>query len=428
MPAAEAPVAPAAPATAPAPVPEMARTAAPARQPMRGDRVMKVAQGLEKMGTAPGEGTPATPAKAPETKPSEKPADKPADSPETKPAEAPQTKPGEEGVAAAPSTATDGDKKKVNPWKVVDEWKSKYADLERKFADSTKNGLAEREKSEYLERIAKAEERIKGYEDDLRYTNYSKSAEFKEKYQNRYDDRWKLAMGELSELTVPNPDGSERGFEAKDLLGLMSLPLKEAYARAQELYGDLAGTVINHRTELRRMHDEMNHALEEAKTKGGEREKQIAEQRAVEQKQIDSLIAQSFDATHKASLKDPKNGRFFNQIEGDDEWNAALQRGKELAAAFLHRPDAPGLSADQRKELSEKLAANFNRAAAFGPMKLLVTRLEKKVATLEKELSGFKSSSPAAATNGAPAPAPVATGARKMDSMFADIAKRGVAQ
>ena len=51
----------------------------------------------------------------------------------------------------------------------------------------------------------------------------------------------------------------------------------------------------------------------------------------------------------------------------------------------------------------------------------------KKVAALEKELSGFKQSSPAAATNGAPAPAPVAPTGRKMDSMFADIAKRGTA-
>lgn len=395
---------------------------------MRGERVSKVAQGLEKMGTAPAD---IAPAKPDTSKPAERPAEaqpKPADAPEQKPADSPEAKPAEEGVAAPSTAAPEGEKKKVNPWKVVDEWKAKYAELERKHVESTKNGLAENEKAEYLERLNKAEERIKSYEDDLRYTNYSKSQEFKEKYQNRYDDRWKLAMGELNELTVPNPDGSERAFEAKDLLGLMNLPLKEAYAKAQELYGDLAGTVINHRTELRRMHDEMNHALEEARTKGGEREKQLAEQRTLEQKQIDSLIATSFKSVHDSSLKDPKNGRFFNQVEGDQEWNDALQRGKELAAAFLHNPAAPGLSTDQRKELSEKLAANFNRAAAFGPMKLLVTRLEKKVATLEKELSGFKASSPAAATNAAPAPAPVAAGGKRMDSMFADLAKRGTAQ
>ena len=56
MPAAEAPVAPAAtaPAAASTSVPEMpARPGAPVRQPMRGDRVTKIAQGLEKMGTQP---------------------------------------------------------------------------------------------------------------------------------------------------------------------------------------------------------------------------------------------------------------------------------------------------------------------------------------------------------------------------------------
>jgi hypothetical protein len=418
----EAPPAPAAAAPAPPAVPEMpARPGAPARAPMRGERVTKIAQGLEKMGTQP------TP------EPTPKPADKPAeaapepkpDSTDNKPGDAPQPKPAEEGVAKPTEAAPAIDKKdKPNPWKMYEQAKSENGTLKQRIHELETKGVNPQEKEQYLERIAEYEKKIRGYEDDLRYTNYSKSAEFKEKYQSRYDDRWKLAMGELGELTVPNPDGSERAFGTNDLLGLMNLPLKEAYAKAQELYGDLAGTVINHRTELRRIHDEMNHALEEAKTKASEREKQISEQRAIEQKQVDSLIASSFKASHEAAVKDPKNGRFFNQADGDDEWNTALQRGKELSAAFLQSPAAPGLSAEQRKEISEKHAAIFNRSAAFGPMKLLVTRLEKKVATLEKELSGFKQSSPAAATNGAPAPAPVAATGRKMDSMFADIAKR----
>lgn len=392
---------------------------------MRGERVTKVAQGLEKMGKpneaiAPANEPPETKSPVPETKPS---------SPETKSPDDATKQPDPATNAQVDATkapeaapAADGKKDKPNPWKMYEQAKAENGSLKQKIHELETKGVNPKEKDEFLERIAKYEEKIKGYEDDLRYTNYSKSAEFKEKYQNRYDDRWKLAMGELNELTVPNPDGSERAFKADDLLELMHLPLRQAHAKAQELYGDLAGTVLNHRTELRRIHDEMNSALEEAKTKGSEREKKISEQRAIEQKQVDTLIAQSFEAAHKASLKDPSNGRFFNQVDGDDEFNASLQRGKELSAAFLQSPAAPGLSAEQRKEISEKHAAIFNRSAAFGPMKLLLTRLEKKVSTLEKELSGFKQSSPAAATNGAPAPAPVAPTGRKMDSFRAGIA------
>jgi hypothetical protein len=232
-------------------------------------------------------------------------------------------------------------------------------------------------------------------------------------------------MDDVGELTVPLQDGSERSIQPQDVLELMNMPLKQAQARAEELYGPFASHVMGHRTELKRIHQEMTEALDNARKNGAERERATNEARSAQTAQTDKFIADTFKEVYDASLADPQNGRFFKQVEGDKEWNASLQRGRELSSVFLKRPDEHGLSTEQRRERVEQLAALFNRSSAYGPMKLLVGRLEKELATVKKELAGYKDSKPDLTGGQRPLNGQPATYAREIDKMRAELRKLG---
>ncbi len=316
---------------------------------------------------------------------------------------------------------------KVQPWKLANYYKDRFGDAQAEIAKLKTEGLATAEKQDYLTRIEKAEARLKEYDDEMRFTNYSKSEEFKTKYQAPYDKAWKVAMSEIGELTVPNPDGSQRSIVPQDILDLVNMPLGRARAQAEELYGVFADDVMTHRKEIKRLADEQNAALEEAKLNGGKREKERSEMQSKTKAEISQHVQQTFKQALSEALKHPEIGEFFNPKEGDEAWNQALEAGKQLFKKVYQQPDDPSLTPKQRAELVEAHAAIFNRSAAFGPMRRLIKGLRKELAEVKKENEGFKGSRPDA-SGGSQAPAAGVntsgmTGLQRMQAKLAALAK-----
>lgn len=434
MPAAATIDAPPAPAAAPAPPVTIPATPKPGllRPSPARDKMFKA---LEDQGKPADAIAPATPDQKPATQPPSKPAaapepPKPSDAPKPGDAPAPST----DQPPAEPSTskmdpkmreAVSGKDGKVNPWKLSEFYKSKFSEAQAEIANLKTSGLAETEKKSYLERIEKAEQRIKLHEDDLRLTNYQKTQEFQDKYQKPYDAAWKRTMGELQGLSVPIEGGEVRPFTPQDMLQLVNADAIPARKLATELYGEFANDVMMHRNEIRRMADEQNAAIQEAKTTGEQREKERTETTIKSQREASDHIRATFKKEYDAAQADPEHGKFFSPKEGDDEWNQALEFGRKLSASVFQKdPQAPGLTPAERAQIVKEHAAVFNRSSAFGPLKRAYMKLEKELATARKELEGFKGSRPDAA-GGTQQPANGSAPVKARDRVMDALAKMG---
>lgn len=156
---------------------------------------------------------------------------------------------------------------------------------------------------------------------------------------------------------------------------------------AEQMFGATkASVVMNMRNEVHRLMHLRSNALQEAQKLGAEREKLRLE---ADTKQKAVLNDTWTRLNTEAAEKYPD---FFKPKDGDDQWNNLLEQGYKLAdSAFLANGDADPME-------SVKLhSAIRNRAAAFGPLAYQNRQYKARIAELEKELSAYKDSEPAAA-------------------------------
>lgn len=418
----EAPPAPAAPAPAPA-APAAAPTQIPVAPPLDHTRPRpgsardKVFQGLQRVVT-PDEKPPnkVDAPKPPDTQPDPTVKPNKVDAPVDEDDDLGITDPTVDPKLVKPTDPPVDPTKagKTNPWKVVDQWKSKAATLEKELAEAKSASLVEAEKKSYLDRIQAAEARNQELEKEMHFVNYEKSTEFKTKYQEPYQKAWDAMQQELSELTVEDPDtGTHRAFTNDDMLKLLSLDLKPARELANQIYGDLADDVMAHRKEIRKLFQVRSNALKEARENGAEREKERQELEGKSQKEVSETVMRQWTKYNEEITKDEKYGTFFVPKEGDEQGNQRLAKGFELVdRAMRENPLDPKLSSEERSRIINRQAAVRNRAAAFSRMKLWIDGLTAEKTALEKELQQYKASEPA--TRGSETPTnPQPTSARE---------------
>ena len=321
-------------------------------------------------------------------KPAEKPkADKPVEKPELK-ADEPTTSSDEK-----PKVASKGDEKgKDNPWKLLETYKSKATKLEKELADA-RNGSGNQPQWEQKwkaseERATAAEKRAKELSDEMRFVNYERSDEFKEQFQKPYEDAYKQAASDMSELTIEDGEGQRRKATINDLLAIARLPLGEARDRAETMFGRSSDDVMAHRRELNKLTDAHSKALEDAKGKGEERAK-------AHMQTIDRVRSESATLWQRYNKDAMEKYEFLKTKEGDDEHNAKLEKASKFVdGAFSSNPLDPRLSSEDRAKAIEAQAAVRNRAIAYSALKLANSRLETKLAEAEKALKEFQGSEP----------------------------------
>lgn len=312
---------------------------------------------------------------------------------------------------------------KTNPWKLVDQYKQRTAELEKQIAEAKTGALVEQERKKYLDQIEQHTKRNAELEDEMRFVNYSKSEEFQTKYQKPYTEAWRRAALELSEIMVMD-NGQERQATADDLAALISLPLGKAREVADEAFGRFADDVMAHRKELRGLFAAQQQALEEAKTKGAERAKQQQEMTSKQQQDIIDHTKTYWEKANADAVADPKYGQFFKPLDGDQEGNLRLAKGFEMVdRAMNENPSDPSLTPEARATIVRRHAALRNRAAAFGRVMNWYNQAMEKVTALEKELAGFRSSTPGVGSSSAPRPADGGAPTSAKESVFAALRK-----
>ncbi len=412
------PAAPPAPTTSIA-VSSIPAPAAPAKPPAKGSAMDRLRQDLAKKAKTPGE---PAPTQSPTTPAPQSPSPEGTTAPASGEPDPGSTPPEPGSPPSTPTPEGDKTKGKANPWKLVDQFKGRVAELEKQIAEGKAITLAEQQRKEFADQIASLNKRNEDLENEMRFVNYGKSKEFQEKYQAPYESAWKRAVSELAEITVTDPQTSAtRAASPEDLLTLVNLPLGKAREVANTLFGDFADDVMAHRKELRGLFDAQQVALEEAKKNGGEREKQMMEAHQRQLTETQEFIKKTWEASNAEVLSSTKLSRFFSPVEGDEEGNARLAKGYALAdKAFAENPLDPKLTPEQRATAVKRHVALRNRAAAFGRLVDTVEKLEAKNAELTKKLQEIQGTTPSTGGLQPPAPqSPVYTSAH--DAIFAAL-------
>lgn len=362
----------------------------------------------EKAGVKPAEAKPA------EKKPAakiEKPAEKKV---EAKPGEKPVAKPGEKPAEAEPQKTVEGEPqdgvepkpgeaapkagdKKVNPWKMVDDYKKQVATLTKERDDARALLTNESDRGQLTTRAESAEKRNKELEDYLRYVDYSKTSEFKTQYVEPYNKAWASAMGELKELTVQYGEGQTRAFTADDMLQIVQMPITQARKVAEDNFGSFANDIMQHRKVIRDLFEKRETALKEARENGAETLKKAQEAHQAKLDGATKLNGEMWAKENEAALADATYGVLFKPREGDENWNKRLAKGFELVdQAFAVNLKDPNLSPEERLKAIRRHAAVRNRAASWGAIRGELEVSRARVAELEKELAEYKASEPGA--------------------------------
>ena len=385
--------APSAPAKA-APAP--AKPSAPARDPKEGfmsglkaaaekgpnlknvePQVKKAFEADLSKPTQPSTEPPKAPEKAPQT---------PAEPPKT---QGEQTPPAQEQKAPVEAKG----EKKPGAWQLKERYEKLAREYEKRAVEAESKLAQMGDADKLRQRAEQAETRLKELDEHIRYVDYSKSEEFKTKYQQPYEEAWTHAVNDLKELQVSLPDGNQRTGTVQDLLALANLPLGEARRRANDMFGEAADDVMAHYRKVRELSSAQTRALEEARKNGAERQTQqtTAQKTAMEQ------TAKLF---HQFREEDSAKYDFLKPKEGDEQWNSKLKQATDYVdSAFSSSSSDPRLTPEQRAEIVRKHASVRGRAIGFTTLKMENTRLKNELAERDKIIAQYKGGEP---NNGQP--------------------------
>lgn len=345
--------------------------------------------------SAPVAPTPAAAPSAPATKPPETPtAAKPAEPAPaaSKPAEtpapsspAPETPklPTDEDLEALRHTAgfhvaKDLRRELYRTRKLADEREARVKALEAsagKPPDESKLKAAE-------ERLAAHEKRIAEYETELRHANYTRSQEYREKFETPYKEEYAEAVELMGQLEVELPDGATRAATEKDLQDILAMS-EGAAARESKKFGAADSLVMRRYEALRKISRDAQRAVERYKKEGGEREAA----RAAEAQRNREVIDRAWQDAQKDVVT--RHPEWFGTRENDNDWNDRLEKG----FAEVDRANNPDLPVQER---IARQAAVRARAAAFGPLLRERDALKTRVAELEADLAEYERSEPGA--------------------------------
>jgi hypothetical protein len=251
------------------------------------------------------------------------------------------------------------------------------------------------EKVTMRETLAQREKRLAEVEDHIRFIDYEKSSEYKEKYHDPYLRTAENATREVQELRVPLADGTVRAATAEDFWSIVHIPnAEDALAAAEKLFGSpsKATFVMEKRGEIRRAWAAGEQAKAEYRKTGIEREKTTQ----AERERASRESTEKWKTLNEKTVEE--NPELYGSEEGDEEGNALLATGFERAdAAFggqitdLETGKKRPPTADEMIQINSELR---NKAAGFDRLAHRNTKLAARIAELEAQVAEYEKSGP----------------------------------
>lgn len=324
------------------------------------------------------------------------------------PEEKKQPQPPEKPAEKAPEQTKpepEKEKKAGELRKLYDQYKADNArlkselDAAKKAASEPRPVIEDPEKKTLKETLAHRERRLAELDEKLKYTDYSQSDEFKEKYQKPVIDAYMDASKSLAEfetMEVKDPDTGEitqpsRQLNGKDFDELMSLPIGKAAQKLGKMLDPVsAAAVIADMKQIHRLNAAQKQALEEFRKTGAEKQKQsLAQQEADADARLNH-----FEAAKKWGRDKYKD--WFSPDPEDPKSQEVLDKAEHMATRAYSNgePLRDGDKPLTPQQLTELQAAIYNQAVGFSLMQRKNNRLNLRVAELETKLKGFEGSVP----------------------------------
>ncbi len=293
--------------------------------------------------------------------------------------------------------------RKVKAWPLVDKWRNRALQLEKEVLDMKSKPTPESPDIKPLnerlthttEALTKAEARLKELDEELKFTAYEKSDEFKTSYVKPYEDAWTKALHDLKGLQVTLSDGAQREIGWQDVQALANMEPDVRRRTIKEQFPDDVQEVTGHVKSIRDLADKQKQALEDARKNGETHSKQKLEGSQRQLQQMTTEIVQAWTAANSEAPKHERHGKYFAPVDSDQEGNELLKKGYEKAdAAFAANPLDPKLSPEQRAEIVKRQAAQRNRSAAYSRLVHWVEKRDARIAELESKLKEYEDSEP----------------------------------
>ncbi len=281
--------------------------------------------------------------------------------------------------------------------------------------------------AKYEELQKKHEER----ENEMRFVNYERSQEYKDKWETPFVDAYTAGRNKLSSIKVIERKNdveevvqAARMGTASDFDSLMAVSDDDQAAQmAQDLFGSKAPMVLYHRERVQELNSARLKAIDDYKKQGSEREKTIQEQTKKQQQEASEVYQQ----TVKAARENPKYKDYFAPAEGDTYGNNLLEQGDalaDLAHGVLNKQDfgkLPKAVQDKieagkfdNREMVKLHAAIRNKAAGFDRLAYKYRAAMKQIEELQKSLSDYEESAPPSGKGGGRAAVPADEGMKSV--------------
>ena len=299
-------------------------------------------------------------------------------------------------------------------------------DAIRTEVERLKKPVEDPEKKTLSEKFAQEEKRRKELEDELRFSNYERSPEFKEKYVKPYHEAYAEAVADLKQMTVPvdlnDPTGPQRAATEQELNQLVNLPPQQAGKLAKLLFEEGAQTMINHRERILATWRAQQKALEEGRKNSEQREKQLAELQTKQQAELRKTQMELRSSNEPEFLKrhpeltielDPKGEPL------DVEMQKLLDQDRTVTDKLFD--DSTNWTPEYKLKMHAEMR---NRAAHFGTVVQTLRKVVTQLDEANKKLAEYEASEPGAG-DGNKEVAPELAGAIGMTSMLEGLKKLG---
>lgn len=270
--------------------------------------------------------------------------------------------------------------------------KKKHAELELEHTKfKSKASEPDPEKKTLSERLAEREKRLNELEDEIRYAAYEKSSEYRDKYQTPFIEAYKAGRAKTASLSTTDEEGNIRKGTGEDFDALMRIvDDNEAAEFAANTFGNKASMVMYHRERVNELNNARTKAVEEYRSKGGERAKQMTEAQEKQRKEARDEYVKSVET---ATEKYPQ---WFKPEDGDDKGNELLDKGFHLADLAFNwgQPVRDGDKPLTPTQLAKLHAAIRNKAAGFDRLAYREKKHLSRIKELEAEIAKYKASEP----------------------------------
>jgi cysteinyl-tRNA synthetase len=230
------------------------------------------------------------------------------------------------------------------------------------------------------------ETRQQQLEAELYSRDYRESPEFKAKYQAKADKIFQTVQTELKGIQVTEND-VQRPATLADFGKIRSFGDSQVEQRrqAKALFGEDADVVLSLARELKGIEDVANDEIE-AKRNGFQSERQQQQQRFQSELQTGQRVFGEYD-----KLLVEKFPQYFAPIEGNDEFNQALQQGVQFVDS-----NSTGFNQKSPEQRAQSSALIRRWASAWPANQILIKQNTAKIAELEATVLKLQGSDPGA--------------------------------